>query len=665
MPAPYTRILALDFETAWDSKDYTLKKLTTEEYLRDARFRVWGCAYYYLDALGTAPRWISANDLPAFFATVDWANTAVLAHNAQFDVSILTWHYEHVPCFIIDTLSIARALRGVEAKNGLAQLALEFGFPQKGEALYNTDGLLTSIPPHVERELAEYCEHDVALCVAVYDKLGAGFPTKELRLIDMTLRMFVLPRLLLDPQMLTIAIHDEKVKREGLIKRLGIAEKELASNPKFAGVLTALGVSPPKKISKTTGKETFAFAKTDAHFQALLNHDSEEIVLACEARLAVKSTLERTRAQRFLDIARRGALPVPLNYYAAHTGRWGGGGRLNLQNLRRGSFLRHAIYAPDGYSLVASDLSQIEVRVLAWLADDQNMLNVFLSGEDPYAGFGATMFNKPGMTQDSHPELRQSAKSALLGCGYALGWASFAAQLLTGFLGAPPVLYGVSMAKQLGLRAWDIEDFVRDMDHVKRMKDIPRVCSNDELAVHCTVAAKIVDTYRRRAMQVVRFWNINDGFIAKNLVEDPTVTKFCGGKSTQHKCLFYKPGAVVLPNGLSLRYADIASVADEKGRIQWTYGAANNRKKLYGGKLTENIVQAVARIVMTDGILRVQQRYPCVLTVHDEAVYLVPEDEVPEAEPWIKQQTLLEPKYLPGIPLAAKVGHGKRYGDAK
>ena len=439
MSAPYDRIIAVDFETFWDSKEYTLSKMTTEEYIRDTRFKAFGCCFHEYGSDDPIV-WVGGRDIPEYVAGIDWSRTAVLAHNAQFDVSILCWRYGVKPAFIFDTLSMARALRGVEIGNSLARLATDFGLPEKGRAVHSTNGL-AELDPVVESELADYCKHDVYLCERIFERLVDGYPSKELRLIDMTLKMYTNAVLELDRAMLINALTEEGEKREGLLQRLGIEEAALASNPKFAEVLSSMGVTPPTKVSKTTGKEAFAFAKNDALFQALLNGEREDVALLCEARLRVKSTTERTRAQRFLDISGRGSLPVPLSYYGAATGRWTAakGSAINMQNLKRGSFLRKAIMAPLGHQLVVGDLSQIEPRVLAWLADYEDLLDIFRSGGDPYATFGAQMFNIPGLSKESHPDLRQSAKSALLGCWYGLGWASFAAQLLVGFLGAPPV----------------------------------------------------------------------------------------------------------------------------------------------------------------------------------------------------------------------------------
>jgi len=650
---PFKHLLVIDFETRWDRKDYTLSKMTTEQYIRDPRFKAFGCCIKTYDVPGIV--WVTHKDLADTFNAIDWSETAVLAHNAQFDIAILSWVYGAKPCFVFDSLSMARALRGVEAGNSLAKLAAEFGLPPKGDAVHSTDGLV-ELPEEVEMELAEYCKHDTYLCEEVFKRLTAGYPSKELKLIDLTLKMFTNPVLELDQEMLREAILEENTRRTELLNRLGIEESTLASNDKFASVLSTMGITPPTKISKTTGKEALALAKNDAHFQALLNSNNEDVALLCEARLAVKSTLERTRAQRFLDISERGRLPVPLNYYGAHTGRWSAskGSGLNLQNLKRGSFLRKSIQAPAGYSLVVCDLSQIEPRVLAWLCDYTELLEIFKSGKDAYAQFGAQMFGIPGLTKDSHPDLRQSAKSALLGCGYGLGWASFAAQLLTGFLGAPPTRYDKAFAKQLGVGAEFVNEFISYEPFLERMKDIPHTCTEPELIVHCVSAKKIIDKYRDAAQPVKTFWEMCDALIKRSLVE---------GKPYTHKCLTFEKERIVLPSGLALRYPMLTGEPDPKGRIQWSYG--EDKKKLYGGKLTENIVQAVARCVMTDGMLRIQKQYPCVLTVHDEVVVLVPEAEVDDAEKWVLAQMTMVPKYMPGIPLAADIGHAQRYGDAK
>lgn len=665
MSRPFDQAVVLDFETSWGrAADVQLgfSCQTMEEYLRDPRFKAWGLSWKWLGA-DEAPVWVTRKDLPEFFASIDWSRTAVMAQNAGFDVSIMEWHYAAHPAFIMDTLSMGRALRGVEVGNSLAKLAQTFGLPEKGKGLAPSENILDELPAHVEEVLADYCVHDTWLCEQIFFKLGGWkYPSKELRLIDMTLKMYTRPVLELDQSMLTDALYDEKEKREALLKKIGVDEASLASNKQFAEVLRSMGVAPPYKKSKTTGKQTLALAKNDALFQAMLNGDSEDVAALCEARLKVKSTTERTRAQRFLDISRRGRLPVPLSYYGALSGRWTAakGSAINMQNLKRGSFLRKAIMAPEGYQLVVGDLSQIEPRVLAWFADYEDMLLIFKQGGDPYAAFGAQMFNIPGMTKESHPDLRQSAKSALLGCGYGLGWASFAAQLLVGFLGAPPVRYKKDFAKQLGVTSLHIEKFLTYRDNEKKMLEIPHTCTDEELLVHCVATKMIIDKYRATAHPVVAFWAMCDSLIAKSLF---------GGEEFVYKCITFRKEEIVLPSGMSLSYPNLRQErekdADGKptGDLRWVYG--EDAVNLYGGKLTNNIVQGTARVVMTDGMLRVDKKYPVKGTVHDELIAVVPDAEVEFAKTWVLAQMTVEPKYLPGIPLAADGGAHRRYGLAK
>lgn len=666
---PFDRILAVDFETSWGREvKLGFSCQTNEEYLRDPRFKAWGLSWKDVNLnepeiwqegqkVRNGSVWVRRNGIQDWANSIDWTRTALVCQNTQFDGSILSWHYGVQPCFMFDTLSMARALHGVEVGNSLKVLAERYGLPPKGDGLSPSENILDELPFDVEQKLADYCKHDTWLCEQIFLRMLPGYPSKELRLIDLTLRMYTRPLLVLDGAMLEPAIEEERQAREELLTRLGVEETALASNDKFAAVLEGMGVEPPTKVSKTTGEKTFAFAKNDALFQAMMNSDNEAVALLCEARLMVKSTLQRTRAQRFLDISRRGPLPFPVNYYGAATGRYTAskGSQINLQNLKRGSFLRKAITAPEGRVLVVGDLSQIEPRVLAWLSDYGTLLDIFKGGGDPYATFGSGMFNIPGMTKDSHPVERQSAKSALLGCGYQLGWASFAAQLLTGFLGAPPKRYTKAEARQLGVTSRDVDIFIGTEHLVKTMEAIPHSCTAQELLIHCLAAQAIITRYRATAQPVVRLWELFQNLISYSLFK---------GNEYRHKCLTFRKEEIVLPNGMSLRYPDLKPEGDGR-RIQWTYADGKKRSKLYAGKITNNVVQGTARIVMTDGMLRIDKRYPVAGTVHDEAIAIAPESEAEEAKKWVLAQMVIEPTYLPGIPLSASGGMHKRYGLAK
>lgn len=669
----FDKILILDFETRWAKRPvmwapnpdgtpgtYTLSSMTVEEYVRSPLFKAFGCGYKYYGESGR-PVYLTHEVLVDFFNSIDWSTTAVCCHNAQFDVSILTWIYGHKPAFIIDTLSMARALRGLEVGNSAAKLADDLGLPPKGNATQSSDGLF-ELPFSVAMELAEYCKHDVWLAEKFLEHLSVGYPFKEMRLIDMTIRMYTEPQLELDTELLSSALEEEAEIRNSLLQRLKIEEAQLSSNDKFAEALRMLGADPPTKTSKTTGKEAFAFAKNDAAFQQLINSDDENIALLCEARLRVKSTQERTRAQRFLDISRRGRLPVPVNYAHTRTLRWGAakGSNINMQNLKRGGRLRRSVVAPAGHQCVAGDLSQIEPRVLAYLADFTSLLETFKSA-DPYSLFGRVMFGIPDLAKDTHPDLRQSAKSAMLGCGYLLGWASFAAQLLVGFLGAPPVRYDKKFMERIGIGSREVIKFMEGpagRERLERMMDIPRTCTDQELLVHCVCAKEIIDRYRASSGPIVAFWD----FLGKMLA---TVIAVPGAQPVRYKCITFAPGRITLPNGLPVLYDKIEVAVDKKGRPQYSYWNGKKRKPLHPGILAENVVSGTARCVIADGMLRVQARYRCAMPVHDEGVWVVPDAEVDEAKVWIKEQMIAPVRYLPGIPLNADVGAHRRYGDAK
>jgi hypothetical protein len=300
-------------------------------------------------------------------------------------------------------------------------------------------------------------------------------------------------------------------------------------------------------------------------------------------------------------------------------------------------------------------LSQIEPRVLAWLSDYDELLNIFRSGGDPYATFGAQMFNIPGLTKESHPLLRQSAKSGMLGAGYQLGWASFAGQLLVGFLGAPPQRYTMADAKQLGVTKADVTDFLDNEEYVRKMNEIAHTCTDQELLIHCLAAKAIIDKYRTAAAPIVQFWDLLGNLITHSLI---------AGNVYQHKCLTFKKGEIVLANGMSLLYPDIQIEQTKKGP-QYHYAAGAKRVKLYPGKVCNNVTQGTARIVMTDGMLRVDKRFPVKGTVHDELLAICPDAEVKEGVKWVKAEMIKVPKWMPGIPLNADVGSARRYGSAK
>jgi hypothetical protein len=358
-------ILTIDFETAYGG-DLGFAKQTTEEYIRDPRFEVIGVAVQVNDG---EPEWFSGTHqkLYSFLNKYDWKNSIALAHNAVFDGAILNWQFGITPKGWLDTLSMGRALHGTQVGGSLAVLAQHYGIGVKGEQVKQYINYFRK--NFTEEELADYgvyCKNDVALTWDLYGHMSQGFPASELRLIDLTVRMFTEPVLQLDKDLLQAHLVAEQKRKAAILDRFD--KDTLMSNPQFANMLVSFGVQPPMKKSPANGKQTFAFSKTDEEFKALLEHPDIGVQAVVAARLGTKSTIEETRTERFIGIAKRGPMPVPLRYYAAHTGRWGGDDKINLQNLQRVSPLKYAIVAPFGYVMIDSDSSQIEARMLAWLA---------------------------------------------------------------------------------------------------------------------------------------------------------------------------------------------------------------------------------------------------------------------------------------------------------
>ena len=406
-------ILVVDFESYY-AKDYGFNKLTTEEYVRDSQFEVIGVA---VKRNQEETVWFSGTkaNTQKFLDGFDWANSAVVAHNAKFDLAVLSWLFNIRPKKIADTLSMARAIHTIEVGGSLAALSEYYNLGNKGTEVHSAIGKRRlDFSPSELAAYGGYCIQDVELTTKLFKILAFGFPVFELDLIDLTVRMFTEPALILDKNVLEEHLKDIQQRKKELMEKVVHEEKDLRSNAKFAALLAEFGVEAPKKISPTTGKETFAFAKTDEGFRELLEHENQYVQLLAAARLGAKSTIEETRTERFLSIANRGLLPIPLRYYAAHTGRWGGDDKINMQNLPRGSALKKAMCAPEGYVFIDCDLSQIEARTLAWLAQQKDLVTAFDRGDDVYKIMASSIYGKPA--EDITKDERFVGKTTILGC---------------------------------------------------------------------------------------------------------------------------------------------------------------------------------------------------------------------------------------------------------
>jgi DNA polymerase I-like protein with 3'-5' exonuclease and polymerase domains len=407
--------ITLDFETYYD-KDLGFRTQTNEEYLNDPRFEVIGVGIKVDDG---PTKWVT-EDIADELAMIDWGNSALLCHNMMFDGAILAWKYSIVPAMYFDTLCMARAIHGVDAGGSLAALAERYNLGKKGTEV--VDALGKRKQDFTPEELAaygRYCANDVELTFKLFNVLLSDyFPQDELDLIDMTLRMYTQPVLMVDDALLVDRLEEIKNEKfallNGLQAQLGCesaedVRKKLASNPQFAEVLEKFGIEPPKKISPTTGKETFALAKNDEGFIALQEHEDPFIQQLCAIRLGTKSTIEESRVERFIDIGARnkGLLPIPLKYYGAHTGRWAGQDAVNFQNLpsrdKKKKALKNGIVAPPGHYVINCDSSQIEARVLVWFAGQVVAVAQYRANQDRYSIFASKVYGRE-ITKDNSAE---------------------------------------------------------------------------------------------------------------------------------------------------------------------------------------------------------------------------------------------------------------------
>lgn len=620
-------LATLDFETFFDPVNkYGLRSMTALEYVFDPRFEIILVSYKVDDG---QTRWFSGTEAETRQWLLDQGieEHAVLGHNlSEFDALILA-RLGLRPKRYFCTLQMARVLGIADLVGGsLASLAKHFGLRSKGDEVVNAQGLRRAdfTPEHLQR-YAEYCCLDTDLCYELWGIMSPLVPAGEWPIMDLhTKAMATLP-LRFDAPLAKEYLASLVDERERCIADLGVAEADIMSNPKLAKLLEGLGVAPPMKKSARTGKMTFAFGKTDEAFTDLLEHPDPDVSNLVATRLKIKSTIEHTRTSRFIDTATRlgGRMCMPVRYSAAHTGRSGGTMKINMQNLsarKRAPVLKRTLLAPPGHDVVATDSSNIEPRVLCWIAGQMDLLAKFRlpkSQFDIYKDFGAHNIYFKAVADITALE-RTVAKSAVIGCGYLLGAAKF-------------ILYCKQTA---GVTISEAE------------------------------AQQAVQGYRQGVPQIQQFWNAcRDALECLANRQD-----FAFGVGAR---LFVNGAeqSILLPSGRKLWYRGMAKRFDEeRGRDVFVYKRRKGKSwvdtYLHPGLLTENIVQAIARDIVMWQAVKISQRYPVVGTVHDEIVFLASSAEAKDAVAWSITTMSIAPSWATTLPLSAEGGHAPNYGDA-
>ena len=603
-------VVTLDYETHW-GKDYTLSgKINTSEYVRDDRFHVHGVA---IKKGNGKTLWYTGRNIALALKEIDWSKTAMIGHNTAFDGFITSEVYGHKPAFYIDTLSMSRATRGHATRHDLDTVAKAFGHggKVKRDALANTKDKM-QLTKDEEAKLGGYAVDDVDDTYKIFWDMYPHMPDDELRLVDITMRMFCDPVLEIDIPRVKAELENELGAKAAALLRSGAQVDDLMSNDKFARLLQAAGAQLPQKISPSTGKLTYAFAKSDLAFQELMKNGNDKVRALCEARLKVKSTIGETRANRFLEAGRDGMkLPILLNFSGAHTHRWSGGNKMNLQNLKRGGELRRSILAPKGHVIVVADSAQIEARVLAWIAGQMDIVNAFATKQDVYKLMASVIYGVP--VEDVTKEQRFIGKICVLGLGYGMGPQKLQQTLKVGNMG-PSV-------------------------------DI----SEDE-------CRRIVSIYRQKNWKIKAFWKKMDQMI----------TNMTLGIEGKEGPLEVGKGFIRLPNGMFLQYFGLHGTAeitrDDLVMTETTYLTRTGRSKLYGGLLTENVVQALSRIIIGEQMLKIHDAgYRIVCMTHDEIICVVPAKKADKALAHIIEIMSTAPNWASGLPLSAEGGYDTSY----
>jgi DNA polymerase len=633
-------ILFLDAETYYD-QDYSLSNMTVPEYVLDPRYEniLWAAAVDDGPAFA-----IDGPDFPEWLSQYDPAKVTTVTFNSLFDNFILAFRHGFVPARMLDPMGMARALRGhmmasVSLANVAVALKLQHG--EKGSTIGDVKGMRRAeimSYPGLWGDFKRYAIQDVNLMRDAFNVLAPEFPASERRIMDRVLRCAIQPRFNIDVPMLQAHYDDVKAEKFALLQRCNVDAKTLNSNIKFKELLEERGIEVEMKIS-TTGNEIPAFAKTDEFMAELLEHEDEDIQALAMARLGMKSSLEEKRAQRLLAIAQLpwgklpdgnprlysgGTMPIPLRFSGAHTHRLSGDWKINMQNLpsgrgtTKGSKLRKALIAPPGHKVVKIDLSQIEARITAWLCKEMGLLNQFANKLDPYGILGCSIF---GITPEQMKERggkesleRFIGKSGILGLGFGCGAPKFYNMV-------------IRSARNMGM----------DVNELKKVWTP-------------ALAKQSVLIYRRVNQNTVNTWAA-----LNNLLDTAWSGK---GATATFGPVKIGYGIVELPSGLPLRYKVLPPKDNE---LRYQYGKRTH--KIYGAKFLENIVQALARIVIMNAMLRLWDRgYQFKLQEHDALAFVIPDNKVDEACRVIYEEVCRPPSWGKDIPLAADIGVGASYG---
>lgn len=650
-------IISLDWESYYDpATKYSLSSMSTEDYVCDPRFeeilvsaKVNGePTDWFSGTRSQFTRWLGQFDLP---------NNALLAQNTRFDGLILAKHHGIIPRFYFDTLAMARRdLKPVCKRLGLKYLCEHLGLPPKGDEVMHVQGMRREDFSHdALQRYAEYCMTDTDLTWQVFNLLKVGFPTDDLRLIDMTLRMYLEPQFRLKSDVFIESLIEVRARKEKIFTELelqGITKETFSSNNKFADILRDRGIDPPMKPSPASVKKgedppkmTYAFSKADPELIELQEAFAEDGELSAifQARTESKSTIEETRCIKYQEIAEKyGLFRVPLVPFGAHTGRYTGDEGLNVLNLsnpdptedpvtgeiKYRSRLRFGVVPRDSEStIVGADLSQIEARILATIAGQTDLVQAFASGECVYSLFATDMFARPVSKQLAKTDPRAArdracGKATILGAGFGMGAKKYRRQV---------------RGKGLNLTEEESETFVGF--YRARYESIPMLWGTYTTAIN-----QLAVTREEQQIGPLRFHWMDDNVAAI--------------ESADGRRLLY-------PKLRVIRKKD--KYDETKTRLQAVCTHAGDKfpRPLWGGVITENVCQHLAAIVIKRIMLDVRQEtgYNTGLQIYDECLWNVAKSDAADFKIEVAKIMRRKVDFLPDCPIDCEVKSGDSYGD--
>jgi len=656
----------IDFETFW-STTHSLTKMNPIAYVMHPDTELISVAI--VEPGKAAVHVFGEASVKAALQAIDWSDKLAVAHNMSgFDAMLLAWRCGVWPAMWGCTLSMARPHHAQTVGGSLGALVKHYNLGVKdGAVLVQTKGKhLHEFTPHELHEMKLYNTNDTLQCKDLFSILRKKTSNDEMKIIDMTTRMLVEPNFECDKELLLKTLGEEKARKRldlfrlahelGFTKEAGIdglvgqdvalevansmtgvvdtlaenVREGLASAPKFAAFLEVHGVDVPLKPSPADpSKTTYAFAKTDQAYLDLQEHENPLVAAATRLRLDVKSTILESRIESFLAVAEAtgGHMPIAKNYYAAHTGRFGGSMKLNQENLPRiprddkkqiihkpTNALRLSLRAPKGKMVVVADQSGIEMRVNHFLWNVP--YSTAMWKKDPTADlYRAAAVMEWGCAPEAVTGTqRQGEKVKALGLGFGAGGVTF--------------------------------------------KSVAKILSGGKLIYTEDEAEQAVQAWRRKHLEIVQGWKkCHAALAAVHAGAHMVIDK---------KGLCYTSAeGIHTPTGL-IRYPGLHQEVAE-GKSEWWYGEGRNRARIYAGKVTENIVQHLARNTLIQNALRVRRLtgwYPA-HCVHDELIYVVPEDYAEEHLRIVQDVMRTPPDWWPELVVWSEGDVGTTYGETK